>query len=100
VKKAVRMVKPAEQEMFDAAVYYELQVAGLDKTSSTGWLRLSRTSGKILSAGLSSCKTSGVASCTDFHMAYSIEWMRMKLSCSQSPTPLFLSNIYSNIYSP
>jgi hypothetical protein len=29
VKKAVRMVKPAEQEMFDAAVHYELQVAGL-----------------------------------------------------------------------
>ncbi|HDR15087.1 MAG TPA: type II toxin-antitoxin system RelE/ParE family toxin [Desulfobacteraceae bacterium] len=29
MKKAVRMMKPAEQEMFDAAVYYELQVAGL-----------------------------------------------------------------------
>ncbi len=27
--KTVRMVQPAEQEMFDAAAYYELQVLGL-----------------------------------------------------------------------
>jgi len=27
--KTVRMVRPAEQEMFDAAAYYELQVSGL-----------------------------------------------------------------------